>query len=117
MYDQCEQGIPAQDSLDAHVEEEGDEARKMVNKEDIDNEVESSKKLKSSGAAHNARKTSCNRHHEDKDEHVNSSSSCNMLIHKSRIIVRRLKVAASSSSIAFSADYSRSPKHHPPKNN
>ncbi|XP_017241061.1 uncharacterized protein LOC108213783 [Daucus carota subsp. sativus] len=43
-----EMGIPAQDSLDAHVEEEGDEARKMVNKEDIDNEVESSKKLKSS---------------------------------------------------------------------
>lgn len=77
----------------------------MVNKEG-NNKVESSNKK--SGAAHNARK--CSSDHEGKDQY-----SCNMLNHKSRIIVRRFKVAASS--LAFSADYSRTPKHHPPKNN
>ncbi|WOG93208.1 hypothetical protein DCAR_0312489 [Daucus carota subsp. sativus] len=115
-----EMGIPAQDSLDAHVEEEGDEARKMVNKEDIDNEVESSKKLKSSGAAHNARKTSCNRHHEDKDEHVNSSSSCNMLIHKSRIIglnEEELEAAEREVMELMRRDYRSKPRRKPPINN
>lgn len=99
----CEQGTTAQDAS-AIVVEKGDEARKMVNKEN-NNKVESSK----SGAAHNARK--CSNDHEGKDQY-----SCNMLIHKStRTRLRRLKVAASS--LAFSADYSRTPKHHPPKNN
>lgn len=98
----CEQGTTAQDA--SAVVEKGDEARNMVNKEN-NNKVESSK----SGAAHNARK--CSSDHEGKDQY-----SCNMLIHKSsRTRLRRFKVAASS--LAFSADYSRTPKHHPPKNN
>ncbi|KAK1383479.1 hypothetical protein POM88_021214 [Heracleum sosnowskyi] len=88
-------GTTARDA--SGVVEKGDEARNIVNNKEDNNKVESSSNKKS-GAAHNARK--CSSDHEGKDQY-----SCNMLIHKStRIIVRRLKVAASS--LVFSADYS-----------